>query len=207
VLYAGRIGLCRRCPLRQPCQEHPSTTQPRRVSAVFWPLPPDPLSAPALLSLLPGPASSSSAPLLWLEWPRRSLRRHWLLLLRRETATFSWGPAGLPEEETQDREPLLTREVRAHDRLAWSQRPARNARPADAPRLSVLLHGLPTHCFETVGFSRQVAADALFSALLQTLPCSADGAPLAVTIILLSLCPFVLQGLHRSYERSVHLSR
>jgi hypothetical protein len=35
VLYAGRIGSCRACPLRYQCQEHPSTKNPRRVSAVL----------------------------------------------------------------------------------------------------------------------------------------------------------------------------
>jgi hypothetical protein len=35
ILYAGRIGFCRTCPLREHCQESPSTKKPRRVSAVF----------------------------------------------------------------------------------------------------------------------------------------------------------------------------
>ncbi|HEX6780243.1 MAG TPA: hypothetical protein VF099_18695, partial [Ktedonobacterales bacterium] len=53
VLYAGRLGFCRSCPLREQCQEHPSTQKPRRVSAVFWPIPSDPLTAPASPSLPP----------------------------------------------------------------------------------------------------------------------------------------------------------
>src|SRR5579859_953131 len=93
VLYAGRIGFCRVCPLREQCQEHPSTKKQRRVSAVFWPLPVDPLATPALSSSPLPPPLPPSAPLLWRDWPRRSLRRHWLQLIRRETVTFSW--AGL----------------------------------------------------------------------------------------------------------------
>jgi hypothetical protein len=151
VLYAGRIGYCRACPLRESCQEHPSTKKPRRVSAVFWPIPPDPLSAPTAPSLPPAPTLPPSASLLWRDWPRRSLRRSWLQLLRRETATFSWEPACLPEPLPQDSEPLLTREQRAHYRLSWLQRLARNARPADAPRLTALLHGLPARFFESFG--------------------------------------------------------
>jgi hypothetical protein len=158
VLYAGRIGFCRACLLREQCQEHPSTQKPRRVSAVFWPLPPDPLSAPVTPTLPPPLTLSPDAPLLWRDWPRRSLRRHWLQLLRRETATFSWEPARLPELLPQDGEALLTREQRAHYRLSWSQRLARNARPADAPRLMVLLHGLPARFFETFGSSAQAVA-------------------------------------------------
>ncbi len=50
LLYAARIGDCRRCPLRAQCQESSSTTKPRRVSAVFWPI--------------SSPQTVSSAPLL-----------------------------------------------------------------------------------------------------------------------------------------------
>jgi hypothetical protein len=161
VLYAGRIGFCRSCPLRQQCQEHPSAKKPRRVSAVFWPLPVDPLAAPALPSELPPPSLPPSAPLLWRDWPRRSLRRHWLQLIRRETVTFSWEPfppPRLPELPVEQGEIVSTREQRAHYRLSWSQRLDRNTRPADAPRLSVLLHGLPARFFETFGSPAQAVA-------------------------------------------------
>src|SRR6266568_7793804 len=94
-------------------------------------------------SLLPPPLPPS-APLLWRDWPRRSLRRPWLQLIRRETVTFSWEPfppPRLPELPVEQGEIVSSREQRAHYRLSWSQRLDRNARPADAPRLSVLLHG------------------------------------------------------------------
>lgn len=64
----------------------------------------------------------------------------------------------MPQPPPENSETLLTREQRAHYRLSWSQRLARNARPADAPRLCVLLHGLPVHFFETFGSARQTAA-------------------------------------------------
>jgi hypothetical protein len=136
VLSAGRIGFCRCCPLREQCQQHPSTKKPRRVSAVFWPLPADPLASPALPPLPLPPPLPPSAPFLWPDWPRRSLRRHWLQLIRRETVTFSWEPfppPRLPELPVEPGEIVFTREQRAHSRLSWSQRLARNARPADAP--------------------------------------------------------------------------
>jgi hypothetical protein len=157
VLYAGRIGYCRACPLREQCQESPSTKKPRRVSAVFWPIAPDPLSASPLPSL-PPPALPSSAPLLWRDWPRSSLRRHWLQLIRRETVTLSWEPASLVQAPLEDGETLLTREQRAHYRLSWQERLACNARPPDAPRLCVLLHGLPSRFFETFGSPHQAVA-------------------------------------------------
>lgn len=158
VLYAGRIGHCRTCWLREQCQESSSTKKPRRVSAVFWPIPPDSRSALSPPSLLPSPVLRPHAPLLWKDWPRCHLRRHWLQLIRRETVILSWEPASVPQPPPENSETLLTREQRAHYRLSWSQRLARNARPADAPRLCVLLHGLPVHFFETFGSARQTAA-------------------------------------------------
>jgi len=158
ILYAGRIGHCRTCPLREQCQESPSTQKPRRVSAVFWPIPPDPQSVLPPPSLLPPPVLLPHAPLLWRDWPRCDLRRHWLQVLRRETVTLSWEPASLVQSPLEGSETLLTREQRAHYRLSWQERLARNARPADAPRLCVLLHGLPSRFFETFGSSRQAVA-------------------------------------------------
>src|SRR6266699_969806 len=83
LLYAARIGHCRACPLRAQCQESSTTLKPRRVSAVLWPLssshaesspPPDPT---------PAPPSSTSA--LWRDWPRCSIRRIWLKVVRSQT--------------------------------------------------------------------------------------------------------------------------
>lgn len=158
VLYAGRIGHCRTCPLREQCQESSSTKKPRRVSAVFWPIEPDPRSVLPPTSLSPPPVLLPRAPLLWRDWPRCQLRRHWLRLILRETVTLSWEPASFPQLPPENGEALLTREQRAHYRLSWSERQARNARPADAPRLCVLLHGLPVHFFETFGSPCQTAA-------------------------------------------------
>lgn len=158
VLYAERIGYCRACPLREQCQTHPSTKKPRRVSAVFWPIPSASLSHPPSPSLPPPPPLPPSAPLRWRDWPRRRLRRHWLQLIRRETVTVSWEPSRLLESPLEKGEVLLTRSERARYRLSWSQRLARNARSADAPRLSVLLHGLPARFFETFGSPAQAAA-------------------------------------------------
>jgi hypothetical protein len=157
IVSAGRIGFCRRCSLREPCHEHPSTTTPRRVSAVVWPVPADPLATP------PPPASPAiplpaSSPLFWREWPRRSLRRRVFPLMRRDTATFSWESASLQASLGEPEETIFTREQRAHSRLSWPLRLARNARPTDAPRLTVLLHGLPARFFETFGVPAQAAA-------------------------------------------------
>jgi len=125
---------------------------------MFWPIPSDPLAAPAAPSVPPVLALPPSAPLLWRDWPRRHLRRHWLQLIRRETVTFSCESSSPLEPPVEPGETVFTREQRAHYRLSWSQRLARNARPTDAPRLTVLLHGLPVRFFETFGSSAQAVA-------------------------------------------------
>ncbi len=150
ILYAARIGHCRSCPLRARCQESSTTRKPRRVSAVLWPLssshsdpspPPDPTSA-----LLP------SAPVLWRDWPRCSIRRTWLKVVRSQnTCLESFSPLP-PLLAKTPAEKILTRAERAHWRLSWDQRLARNARPADAPRLIVTLHGLPATFASSFGF-------------------------------------------------------
>jgi hypothetical protein len=140
ILYAARIGHCRSCPLRAQCQESSNTIKPRRVSAVLWPLstsssdsspPPDTASA-----------SRPSAPVLWRDWPRCGIRRTWLKVVRSQTICLE-SSAPSPSLAKASTEKILTRAERAHWRLSWNQRLARNARPADAPRLIVTLHGLP----------------------------------------------------------------
>jgi len=150
LLYAARIGPCRACPLRAQCQESSTTLKPRRVSAVLWPLssshaesspPPDPTPAPP-----------SSASVLWRDWPRCSIRRIWLKVVRSQTVCLDSSAPLSPPHGPCSTEKILTRAERAHWRLSWDQRLARNARPADAPRLIVTLHGLPATFATAFGF-------------------------------------------------------
>jgi hypothetical protein len=150
VLYAARIGHCRSCPLRVQCQESGSTLKPRRVSAVVFPLstspsdsspPPDTASAPL-----------SSAPVLWRDWSRCGIRRTWLKVVRSQTICLESSSQFSPPLTQASTEKVLTRAERAHWRLSWQERLARNARPMDAPRLFVTLHGLPATFASSLGF-------------------------------------------------------
>jgi hypothetical protein len=150
ILYAARIGHCRSCPLRAQCQESSTTLKPRRVSAVLWPLnaarsdaspPSDTASAPC-----------ASAPVLWHDWPRCDIRRAWLKVVRSQTIYLESAFPLSPPRGPCATEKILTRAERAHWRLSWDQRLARNARPADAPRLVVTLHGLPAIFASSFGF-------------------------------------------------------
>jgi hypothetical protein len=150
VLYAALIGHCRSCPKRTQCQESSTTLKPRRVSAFLWPL-----SSPRSDSS-PPPASASalpaSAPVLWRDWPRCSIRRIWLKVVRSQTIDLKSSAPLSPPRGPCTTEKVWTRAERAHCRLSWNQRLARNARPADAPRLAVTLHGLPAPFAAAFGF-------------------------------------------------------
>jgi hypothetical protein len=124
VLYAARISHCRSCPLRSQCQENPSSLKARRVSAV-----------------------------LWKDWPRCSIRRGWLKVVRSQTVCFTSSIQPEPSPVTTPPESVLTRSGRAHWRLSWNQRLVRNARSSDAPGLSVTLHGLPASFAASFGFA------------------------------------------------------
>jgi hypothetical protein len=150
VLYAARIGHCRSCPLRAQCQESSSTLKPRRVSAVLWPL----STSPSDSSPPPDSASTllPSAPVLWRDWPRCGIRRTWLKVIRSQTMCLKSSSGLSPSLAPAPAEKRVTRSERAHWRLSWAERLARNARPLDAPRLVVTLHGLPATFASSFGF-------------------------------------------------------
>jgi hypothetical protein len=157
LLYAARIGDCRRCPLRAQCQESSSSTKPRRVSAVFWPISsPQAVSSAPLLRppqpLVPLAEPLAHRPVLWGDWPRSHIRRTWLKLVRTQTVVLTM--AGTPKQEQAQgsRQHVLTRAERAHWRLSWDERLARNARPATTPRLTLTIHGLPATFASVYGF-------------------------------------------------------
>ena len=163
LLYAARIGDCRRCELRAQCQESLSTSKPRRVSAICWPIssleavP----SAPEASVSEPAPKPSEPLPLcpvLWGDWPRSQIRRRWLKVVRSETVSVTMG-ARLTEERSVTRSShVLTRSQRAHWRLSWDERFARNARLATSSPLVVTTHGLPATFASSFGFGLLPAA-------------------------------------------------
>jgi hypothetical protein len=153
VLYAARIGHCRSCPLRSQCQERGTTSKPRRVSAVFWPQ-----AAPASPPGVPAADEPASCRLvLWGDWERCQIRRRWVQLLRTQAVLLAFGPVQHAQEEVQSSD-VQTRAQRAHWRLSWQQRLARNARPSLAPPLEVTLHGLPVSFAQAFGLDVVMAA-------------------------------------------------
>lgn len=171
VLYAARLCHCRPCPLRAQCQENGTTTiNPRRVSAVFRPLSCTAL-APPHEPASDGSASHESAPdaptpnepapscpVLWGDWERCQIRRRWFHLLRTQTVLLAFGPLEHVVREDLPHPHVQTRAQRAHWRLSWKQRLARNARPSTAPPLEVTIHGLPVLFAQSFGFDVVTAA-------------------------------------------------
>jgi hypothetical protein len=133
VVYSASIRDCRPCPSREQCQWNGSETgKPRQVSVL-------------LHSLAVG-----SAPLLWRDWNRRHQRKA-CIHLHRQRLDIQMEPA-LPPTPTVS-PPILSRAQRAHYRLLWDERLARNARTDQAERISLTLFGIPDHLATFLGLA------------------------------------------------------
>jgi hypothetical protein len=124
VVYAASIRSCRPCPLREQCQwQGNATNKPRQVSVLLHPL------------------VVGSAPLLWRDWNRRLHRRACMQLLRDQCLQVQMEPP-LSAASALSPSPL-SRAQRAHYRLAWTERLARNARAPTAGQVTIKLFGVP----------------------------------------------------------------
>jgi hypothetical protein len=135
IVYAARISDCRPCPLRHQCQwEGSATKKPRQVSVLLHPL-------------RVGPA-----PLLWRDWSRREHRRACMLLVRHQRIEVSMPPpAATPPRQDGV---ILSRAQRAHSRLSWAERLARNARVPTAGQVTIKLFGVPEGFATWLGLAR-----------------------------------------------------
>ena len=113
VVYGASIRSCRPCPLREQCQWNGvATAKPRQVSVLLHPL------------------IVGDEPLFWQDWSRRGHRHACIHLLRSQSVEVQVQSG----DGTHTATPTVTfaplsRAQRAHARLAWAQRLARNARP------------------------------------------------------------------------------
>ena len=136
VVYAARIGHCRSCSKREECQGYGAATKkPRRVSAVLWPHE----TTEEVAALSPPPPTPH--PLIWGDWQRCFHRRAVVKLLRHQRVEVELAETTPPAQPPLVR--LLSRAERAHYRLSWAERLARNARPKTASDISIKLFGIP----------------------------------------------------------------
>ncbi len=134
VVYAASICSCRSCPLRDQCQWNGSATKkPRQVSVLLHPL------------------VVGSEPLLWRDWSRRQHRRACIQLVRQQCVAVEVGP---PTSANIAVTPVpFSRAQRAHYRLAWAERLARNARPKVAGQVTIRLCGVPEDFATSLGLA------------------------------------------------------
>ncbi|MBO0780525.1 MAG: hypothetical protein J2P37_17010 [Ktedonobacteraceae bacterium] len=142
VLYAARTDHCRACLLREQRQESATTRKARRVSVVYWPVSSS-ASISGESSLAPRTPSPHPAPhpVLWEDWRRRSHRRKLVKLLHHQRVDIQHAEPSSPSQPSPAQ--LLSHAERAHYRLSWAERLARNARPKAAPGVSIKLFGIP----------------------------------------------------------------
>jgi hypothetical protein len=168
VLYTGRIGHCRSCPLREQCQESATTSKARRVSVVYWPI-----SSRSSVSgeSSPAPRGSSLSPIphpvLWGDWQRCFHRREVVKLLRHQRVDVELAKTSPPAQSPPVRR--LSRAERAHYRLSWAERLARNARRSAAPDISIRLFGIPDAFATALGLCIDLAGSSVsFSGFFAT---------------------------------------
>jgi hypothetical protein len=97
--------------------------------------------AGARVSVLLHPLQVGAAPLLWRYSRRRIHRRACLQLVRHQGMEMSLSPPAAASPGKA--EVILSRAQRAHSRLSWQERLARNARVATAGQVTIRLFGVP----------------------------------------------------------------
>jgi hypothetical protein len=134
MVYEARIRDCRPCRMREHCQWHGQAAKhPRRVSLLLHPL------------------AVASAPLFWRDWSRRKARRACIDLVRGQRVEVLVAPAGASSPPAQA--PPLSRPQRAHWRLSWAERLARNARSPRAGSVTITLFGIPDAFAHALGLT------------------------------------------------------
>jgi hypothetical protein len=124
MVYQARIADCRACEQRPQCQWHSHQAQhPRRGSVLLH------------------PRTGGSAPLLWRDWPRREQRRACIQVVRHQQVLVE--EVAFPPPLPPVLSVALTRSQRAHSRLSWRERLARNARTDQAGQFKLKLFGIP----------------------------------------------------------------
>jgi hypothetical protein len=133
VVYSASIRDCRSCPKRSQCQWNGSAThKPRQVSMLLHPL------------------VVGSAPLLWRDWNRRHQRRACMRLHRQH---LDIQLEQVLKRTTASSPPTISRAQRAHYRLSWDERLARNAQTDQAERITLTLFGIPTRLVTFLGLA------------------------------------------------------
>jgi hypothetical protein len=155
IVFRAKKGDCRSCRLASECLgRRASGAQPRRVSAVrkritqsVSPQPPSD-AAPEAPSQ---PASQQE--LLWGDVSGHRIRHEFVSRLRRQRISIT-APTAERHSATSDGEPRIwTRAERAHRRVSWAARLARNQQAAEVPRYGFVLFGIAAELAAYLGLA------------------------------------------------------
>lgn len=108
--------------------------------------------AGARVSVLLHPLNTGSEPLRWQDWSRRYHRRACMQLLQHQRIEVSLPPPIVASLSSADT--VLSRAERAHSRLSWEARLARNAWSTATGHLTIKLFGVPQAFADFLGLQR-----------------------------------------------------
>ena len=106
-------------------------------------------AAPGECAVASAPGGSRPAALARLEPQRTSACLH----AARATPTHRDQPVATAAASPPTADVILSRAQRAHSRLSWAQRLARNARPATAGPVTIKLFGIPERFAASLGLA------------------------------------------------------
>ncbi len=144
ILYRAKKADCRGCRLAAACLgRQASGAQPRRVSAVRKRILQPPSSHSPRDVAPPAPSQPpEQRELLWGDVSGRRIRQDFTTRLRRQRVTITASSdeaCSVPADGTPR---IWTRAERAHRRLSWAERLARNQRAAEGRRYRFMLFGI-----------------------------------------------------------------
>ena len=169
LYYMASAASCGPCLLREPCLRKGQAGQsPRKVSLLqHSPSPPHRSQPPAARPRarappkpppqpLARPLQPGDQPIVLKDWGRCEARRGWMRLMRTHWVEIEVLPASAQAETDTElaKAVPLTRTQRAHWRLSWQERLARNAATSQQPRWKLRLYGLPPTLAEVMQPSR-----------------------------------------------------
>lgn len=144
IVYRARQEDCRACTYAAACLgPHAAGAQPRRVSAVCRRIAePGGVHAAQLHEDVPADRSHGPAEVVWSDLPAYRIRRDYITWARRQQVSIVSLPAAPPAAIAAGTPRLWTRAERAHRRLSWAARLARNAWAADSVRYVCTVFGV-----------------------------------------------------------------
>ena len=162
VMYSAKAGDCRSCPLASQCLGRSgSGHNPRRVSATRKLLGYQACPKQRPWQEQPQPCGNEADPppdVLWGDLPGRRIRRDFFQALRRQQVTLVPPLPAVAPAPASSGPRRWTRAARAHRRLSWAARLARNALAADTTRYTVTLCGIPPQLAAALGLPTVEAA-------------------------------------------------